>query len=752
MTKSSYRRQVLRNAIFDRAMPGGLPIECLEDRRLFAAGDLDATFGSGGRATIQFPQATDAGNPDFVDRGVELFAMDSRNSLTVVAGNHRTGSFEAGPTFDVLELALARLAADGSLDPSFSGDGLLYSPVIRNVRDIYVQPDNGVLVLGTSPASEDAAVLARFTPAGELDLEFGGGDGLVEFDFDVANVDQTPDGKIVVSGAGEDATQMQLVLVASRLLSDGSLDSTFDDDGVAVTEFSFGSGAFLSVQPNNGKILLATSVVRQSTPPVEIDGSVIRLNLNGNPDSTFSGNGQAFVNSEQLDDVAGIDVGTNGEIYVALGDARPTKTVLTKLSAGGAQGALFEALDANALINNVEAAFDSSGKILLFGVIEVTPGANDFKDAIIRYNSDGSLDRTFGSSGKGYVFNEGEVGEAYGIFTGDLQADMKIVTARGDQTASGGYSVVVTRRLSAADGTSPPTVPPTVPPTSPPGVPPTSPPTVPPTSPPTVPPTSPPTVPPTVPPTSPPVVGGTPGTLSGALATTLPGTLISDQKIKGGRTVLSVTNPTTGQVKGRARYDIFISSDATIDGTDAAVTTKQQNLKLKAGETKKVKLPVKLLSVPTAGTYQLLVRITAPDQTTTDVAGDVTFPVAEPTIDLTTTLNQGLSGTVAAGSKAVVKVLVENTGNVRASAVLSTTVSASTDGTESNDDVVLATKTGKLTILPGKSKLVTLKFAVPQTLPAGAYFLTAKADAQNALVEPDENNNVAIAPTTFTVS
>ncbi|QOV91799.1 CARDB domain-containing protein [Humisphaera borealis] len=717
--------------------------ESLEGRKLFAAaGDLDAAFGTGGRATINFPVVTQPANSDFADRGVELFSLDSRNGLTVVAGDHRTGSLEAGPTFDDRELALARLDASGQLDPTFDGDGVLYSPVLRSVVDIYVQSDNGILVLGSTVAAPEGSFLARFTPAGTLDTAFGGGDGIVAFDFTATNVDQTPEGKIVVSGSAFSQAQSQDVLVAARLLSEGALDASFDDDGVAETPFAFGSGAFLAIQPNNGKVLLATSVVRQPTP-VEIDGSLIRLNLNGNPDSTFSGNGQAFVNSEQIDDVAGIDVGTTGDIFVALGDTRPTKTVLTKVSSGGSQGLLFEALDANALINDIQAAFDTSGKVLLFGRVEATPGASDFKDAVIRYNGDGTLDRTFGTSGKGYIFNEGETGESANAFLGDLQADMRIVSARGDLAASGSYSVTITRRLSTGD------VPPVSPPTSPP---PTSPPTSPPpvSPPPVSPPTSPPpTSPPPVSP--PPPVGATQGTLSGTLTTKLPAGLIGQQKLVGGKVIVAVTNPTTSLVKGKTTFSLSVSADATLDSGDAAVVSRQQNLKLKPGQTRNVKLPVKLLPIGTAGTYQLLARITAPDQTTTDVAGGTTFSVAEPVVDLSSAIDRGITGTVAVGAKAAVKMSVQNLGNVPAKGPLTAAIFASTDNTSSSDDVLLVSKSGNVAIKPGKSKSFGLSFRVPANLPAGTYYLTAKADTLSAFAEPDEANNIVVSSGTFTV-
>src|SRR4051794_6418090 len=213
-------------------------VETLENRRLLsgaAAGDLDPTFGQNGVATVNFPVVTEPGNSDFADDGVALRAADSRNGLTVLAGEHLTGSNEAGATFDHHELALARLDRNGRLDPSFSGDGTLYSDLLYQVTDVFVRPDNSVLVIGNPP---DAGpwTLVRYTAAGALDTSFGGGDGVVTFDpfFAATEVRLASDGKIIVAGEAPavPGDRSRLVLAAARLRQDGSLDPTFGSGGM----------------------------------------------------------------------------------------------------------------------------------------------------------------------------------------------------------------------------------------------------------------------------------------------------------------------------------------------------------------------------------------------------------------------------------------------------------------------------------------------------------------------------------------
>ncbi|HEX8911615.1 MAG TPA: CARDB domain-containing protein, partial [Humisphaera sp.] len=72
-------------------------------------------------------------------------------------------------------------------------------------------------------------------------------------------------------------------------------------------------------------------------------------------------------------------------------------------------------------------------------------------------------------------------------------------------------------------------------------------------------------------------------------------------------------------------------------------------------------------------------------------------------------------------------------------------VYASADQTVGTGDLLMGTYRVKLSLKPGQTKGVKLKFLVPVGTPPGSYFLLAVLDADNALAESNETNNGASA-------
>jgi uncharacterized delta-60 repeat protein len=124
--------------------------------RYEADGRLDATFGSGGKVT------TDFDGPDEAANAVALQA----NGAIVVAG--RAGGHHA-------HFALARYTDDGNLDPSFGSNGkvtLELTPGDDVASSLLIQADGKIVAVGT--ANADKFALVRFNANGTLDTSFGG--------------------------------------------------------------------------------------------------------------------------------------------------------------------------------------------------------------------------------------------------------------------------------------------------------------------------------------------------------------------------------------------------------------------------------------------------------------------------------------------------------------------------------------------------------------------------------------------------
>ena len=126
-----------------------------------ARGDLDPTFGSGGKVT------TDFGGSE-VGWGVAV----QRDRKVVVAGYE----LDFGPSDDFV---LARYTVNGDLDRSFDGDGKVATDFAAGrdgAFDVQIQGDGKIVAAGESRRGGVSAIaLARYNRDGTLDSTFGEG-------------------------------------------------------------------------------------------------------------------------------------------------------------------------------------------------------------------------------------------------------------------------------------------------------------------------------------------------------------------------------------------------------------------------------------------------------------------------------------------------------------------------------------------------------------------------------------------------
>src|SRR6266540_1663765 len=192
-----------------------------------APGDLDTSFGTGGKVVTDFG----AGN-DYAA------AVAIQPNGKIVAG----GDAQIGST---LGFALARYNADGSLDTSFGSGGRVTTAISDRYDLAYamaLQPDGKIVFVGETRGGTatkyDAAVL-RYTPAGALDTTFGSG-GKVTTAYATDNdgfeaVAVQLNGKIVAGGWTRQGTPPLYEVSLARYNPNGSLDATFGTGGKVVT-------------------------------------------------------------------------------------------------------------------------------------------------------------------------------------------------------------------------------------------------------------------------------------------------------------------------------------------------------------------------------------------------------------------------------------------------------------------------------------------------------------------------------------
>lgn len=355
---------------------------------LAAPGDLDPTFGNGG---IVITTVDPSGRLVDVANGM---AMQPDGKI-VVAGVSYNNSGHAG-------IAVVRYHPNGSLDSSFGGAGIVITPVNINseATSVALQADGKIVVAGFSYNSDGVHSFAvvRYHPNGSLDTSFNG-TGKVITPIDSASTARSvavqTDGKIVVAGESSGSSGSRFTVV--RYNTNGSLDTSFDNDGIVTTGVG---GAFAVAIQADGKIVAAGT-------------GVVRCNADGSLDTTFNGTGIITT----PDNASSVAIQADGKILTA-GENR-----LVRYNANGTPDTSFGGTGGVAVgISVYSAVVQTDGKIVAAGRRE--DGNSGF--VVVRRNPNGSLDTTFGN-GTGRVFTLiGEYNFAHSVA---IQADGKIVVA-----------------------------------------------------------------------------------------------------------------------------------------------------------------------------------------------------------------------------------------------------------------------------------------------------------------------------------
>ena len=220
------------------------------------------------------------------------------------------------------DFTLARYNPNGSLDPTFSGDGTQRTPWGGNgiANGVAIQADGRIVAVGGETARIDFA-LARYNPNGSLDTSFSG-DGKQMTDFggdDLANNDEAnavalQGNKIVAVGAGLVGANVGDFATA-RYNPNGSLDTSFSGDGKQTTDFGGDDLANDVAIQANGRIVTAGIATGGATGN---DFALTRYNSNGSLDPTFSGDGRRRSNFGGSDVAYGVALQGDGRI-VAVG-------------------------------------------------------------------------------------------------------------------------------------------------------------------------------------------------------------------------------------------------------------------------------------------------------------------------------------------------------------------------------------------------------------------------------------------------
>jgi uncharacterized delta-60 repeat protein len=346
-----------------------------------ARGDLDATFGSGGKVTTDF-----GGNETAWGLAVQ---PDGR---AVVAGTR----FDPGPSDDFV---LARYTVSGALDPTFDGDGKVttdFGGRSDGADEVALQPDGKIVAAGSGfqePVRPLDFALARYNRDGTLDATFGDG-GRVLTTFAPNSIDGAnalviqPDGKIVAAGSTRSGARRQFAV--ARYLPNGSLDPSFGGDGLTVTPISSGDDIVFDLAlQRDGKLIAAGW-----SSPGGFDIAMARYNPDGSLDGSFDGDGVVLATTFRpaATYASKVLVQPDGKILTGgPGLARFNADGTVDRSFGTAGRAVTDFALLTPLLQR-------DGKILAAGSLPSAGNQSDF--VVARLTSAGRIDSTYGRGGR----------------------------------------------------------------------------------------------------------------------------------------------------------------------------------------------------------------------------------------------------------------------------------------------------------------------------------------------------------------
>jgi uncharacterized delta-60 repeat protein len=341
--------------------------------RLNPNGTMDSSFGTNGKVFIDFS------TPEVysTDYGYALTLQEDGKIVVVGYANDYYYNDSAN-TYNIIDIGVARLNTDGSLDNSFDGDG-------KKLIDLSALTGNGYY-------SYDYGYGVAINSHNKICIM---GDTYVD------------DG---VNNPNYDAFVLELN-------SDGSFNNNFDDDGIDIInrpqsdEFVYG----FSIQSDN-KFLLGGIIGEFSNYQADI--LVIRLNINGSTDNNFDGDGFAEIDLGGTYDYGNtVITQSDGKILASAGQTNGYdglfNFVVVRLNTNGS---LDNSFNGNGIriygqpneynAPNLGLALQADGKIIQVGGVSTVNNSNYTGSGnfiVLRYNSDGSVDDGFGNHGRAVI-------------------------------------------------------------------------------------------------------------------------------------------------------------------------------------------------------------------------------------------------------------------------------------------------------------------------------------------------------------
>lgn len=389
-------------------------------------GTVDSTFGTAGRV-------------------MENFSAPYKNVLDVVVQPDHKVIVLAVATYNLVNrVVLIRYNSNGTLDNTFSGDGIADGSLVSPTANLHpsairMQPDGRILVCGTTGNSSpnDRGFVIRFNADGSLDNSFAG-NGILYIQYPditmIKNLVVLSNGQImllstiITSGA-------ELILI--KINSNGSIDTGFGVNGVAAINASTNSYTdYTRIELQaDGKFIVGGNPYESGSNYI-INFLLARINGDGTLDTNYGSSGFYTIsaNLEQSYQFADLVIQPDGKVIASgVGTVyyNPVSTIATRINTNGTKDVSF-GTNGTQVLNYLSTGFksegqislQSDGKLLLAGFAINASGNHNM--AVTRLTAAGVLDGTF--DGDGIALLQVNNYSSYGVATAQ-EADGKVVLA-----------------------------------------------------------------------------------------------------------------------------------------------------------------------------------------------------------------------------------------------------------------------------------------------------------------------------------
>lgn len=298
------------------------------------------------------------------------------------------------------------------VDITFGNGGKVVTAIndSSTANDITIQPDGKIIIGGSTTVSNKAYfTLVRYNMDGSLDNTFGSNGKVITELGDrskIFSIALQEDGKIIAGGASTDTSTHHVPFTVVRHNYDGSIDSSFGNNGIVRTEMLEGYGEIKKLLiKSDGKILAAGRVVLMTFDEIP---ALVQYNTDGSLDSSFGDNGKVERYIENIETITDIALTKDGKI-IATGEPTSFGNSDFALLRFFPNGTLDSSFGTNGVIitdfdNSDDVSYSlsvqSDNAIVLAGYSYKRQPASKTKFALAKYGVNGALDSSFGVNGK----------------------------------------------------------------------------------------------------------------------------------------------------------------------------------------------------------------------------------------------------------------------------------------------------------------------------------------------------------------